>query len=223
MKQIADDLWQLSGFPRDWINVYLAGETLIDAGTRWARWRILRQLGGRKVSLVALTHCHPDHQGAARAVCQRYNAPLVCHEADAPAVEGRMPMQPSNWIMKLGNFFWSGPRHPVARSLKEGDEAGGFRVVHAPGHTPGHVIYFRESDRVAVAGDVLANINFLSRQRTLQLPPRMFCSDAKENVRSVVRLWELRPSLVCFGHGPPLTDMSKLDAFVERLRERGLV
>src|SRR4051794_21795004 len=99
MRKIADGLWQLQGFPRDMFNSYLAGDVLIDAGTRWAKRRILRQLRGRRLRLVALTHCHPDHKGAARAVCRHFGVPLACHEADAPAVEGRAPMLPRNrWI-----------------------------------------------------------------------------------------------------------------------------
>ena len=55
MKLIAEGVWQLAGFPRDMFNVYLAGDVLIDAATRWAKRRILRQLQGRTVRMVALT------------------------------------------------------------------------------------------------------------------------------------------------------------------------
>ncbi len=220
MKKIAEGVWQLAGSPRDLFNVYLAGQTLIDAGTRWARWRILRQLRGRTLKLVALTHCHPDHQGAARAVCTRFGVPLACHEADVPAMEGRTPMAPGNWLMRLGEVFWSGPPHRVGRVLRDGDEVDGFRVVHAPGHTPGHVIYFREADRVAIAGDVLANIHFLNGRPGLRAPPPFFCSDPLQNRRSILTLWELRPSLVCFGHGPPLRDLAQLERYAARLQAR---
>src|SRR5690348_14379816 len=111
MRMIADRVWQLSGFPRDMFNVYLMGDVLIDAATRWAQRRILQQLRGRAVRMVALTHCHPDHQGSARAVCERLGVPLACHEADVPAVEGRAPMVPANRVMRLGLRFWSGPPH----------------------------------------------------------------------------------------------------------------
>jgi glyoxylase-like metal-dependent hydrolase (beta-lactamase superfamily II) len=43
----------------------------------------------------------------------------------------------------------------VARPLSEGDEVAGFRVIHALGHAPGEVIFFRDSDRVAICGDVV--------------------------------------------------------------------
>src|SRR4051794_33825457 len=113
MRQIAKDVWQLHGFPADAFNVYLAGGMLIDAGTRWARSRILRQLPARKPTLVALTHVHPDHQGSAAAVCDRYRVPLACHEADVPSMEGRTPMLPRNRLLNLGQRFWSGPPRPV--------------------------------------------------------------------------------------------------------------
>ena len=89
MRQVADGVWLLRGYPPDMFNVYLMEDVLVDAGTRWARGRILSQLRQRRLSLVALTHCHPDHQGAARALCRRFGIPLACHEADVPAMEGR--------------------------------------------------------------------------------------------------------------------------------------
>jgi glyoxylase-like metal-dependent hydrolase (beta-lactamase superfamily II) len=217
MKRVADDVWQLAGFPRDMFNIYLAGDVLIDAGTRWAGPRIWRQVGSRRVSLLALTHVHPDHQGTARAVCARYHVPLACHAADVPAMESRGLMGPRNWILKLGELFWAGPPCPVQRVLHDGDQVADFRVVHTPGHTPGHVIYFRERDRLAVAGDVLANINFLTRQPGLLEPPSYFSVDRRLNRRSIRLLYDLRPALICFGHGPPLRDLAQLEHLVTRL------
>jgi glyoxylase-like metal-dependent hydrolase (beta-lactamase superfamily II) len=217
MRQLARDLWQLSGFPPNAINVYLAGNVLIDTATRWARWRIGRQLWRRSISLVALTHCHPDHQGQAARLCRRFKVPLACHQADVPVMEGHAPMLPRTGIVQFAHRVCSGPPYPVEWVLQDGDRVGEFRVVHAPGHTPGHVIYFRDSDRVAIAGDVLANIHFVTWKTGLRLPPAIFSVDNQENRRSARKLLDLRPSLVCFGHGPPLRDLSVLERFLAPL------
>jgi hydroxyacylglutathione hydrolase len=217
MRRIAEGVWQLAGFPRDWLNVYLAEGVLIDAATRWCERRILRQLGRRPVRLVALTHCHPDHQGVAAAVCARFGVPLACHEADVAAMEGRAPMGPRNRAIRLGERFLAGPAHPVGRVLRDGDLVAGFRVVHAPGHTPGHVTFFRESDRLALAGDLLANIHFVTGRPGLREPPALFSVDPLQNRRSVQALAALRPAVVCFGHGPPLRDLGVLERFAARL------
>jgi glyoxylase-like metal-dependent hydrolase (beta-lactamase superfamily II) len=217
MQQIADGLWQLAGWPQDMINIYLMGDVLVDAGTRWARRRILRQIEGRPLSMLALTHCHPDHQGAAKYLRERLGIPLACPEADVPAMEGRAPMVPGSRLLRFISRFLAGPACPVDRVLRDGDEVAGFRVVHTPGHTPGHVVYFRESDRVAVAGDVLANIHFITWKPGLRQPPRPFSADAALNRQSIRKLAALRPSVTCFGHGPPLRDPEALEKFAARL------
>ena len=79
MRELSPNLWQLGGFPPNAFNVYLIGDVLIDAATRWGSGRILRQIGDRKPSMLALTHVHPDHQGCARMICERYAIPLACH------------------------------------------------------------------------------------------------------------------------------------------------
>ena len=106
----------------------------------------------------------------------------------------------------------------MARILHERDEIAGFRVVHAPGHTPGHIILFREEDRVAIVGDVLNGMNMATSWPGLHEPPSFFTADAAENRRSIRRLAELEPRLLCFGHGPPLYDMKTFDRFLERRR-----
>ena len=132
-------------------------------------------------------------------------------------MKGERPMQPDNPFMRTCSRLMSGPAYPVARVMQEGEEVSGFRVVHAPEHTPGHVIFFRESDRVAVVGDVLNGMNLATTWPGLHQPPAFFCTDVTENRRSIRRLAELEPSLLCFGHGPPLSDMKKFERFLKRL------
>ena len=220
MKQIAPDLWQLSGLPPNAINVYLAEDVLIDAATRRAGRRILHQIEDRPLSLVSLTHCHPDHQGAVAAVCEARHVPLACHADDVDAMEGRKPLQsgdPGNPLNKLIQRFWEGPPRKVDRVLNEGDEVAGFRVIHAPGHAPGEVIYFRDSDRVAIAGDVINTMNVFTGLPSVREPPKPFTLDPVQNRGSIRKLLELRPSMVCVGHGAPLRDISKLRRLVEKM------
>src|SRR5439155_1604894 len=82
-----------------------------------------------------------------------------------------------------GRWTIAGPAHPVSRRLRDGDRIGEFRVIHAPGHTPGHVIYFRDRDRVAISGDVLAHRHMISGKIHLIEPPRIFSADKMQNRR----------------------------------------
>jgi glyoxylase-like metal-dependent hydrolase (beta-lactamase superfamily II) len=87
MKLLADGLLQLGGFPPNAINVHLMGDVLVDAATRRNGRSILKQLRRHDVRAHAVTHAHPDHQGASHQVCEALGIPLGCGEADADAVE----------------------------------------------------------------------------------------------------------------------------------------
>src|SRR4029450_5387244 len=87
MKQLAPGVWQLRGPPPNAINVYLVEDVLIDAATRRAPRRILKQIEGHTVSAHALTHAHPDHQGASNALCERLGIPYWVGATDVPLAE----------------------------------------------------------------------------------------------------------------------------------------
>ena len=219
MRRLADDLWLLRGWPPYVMNVYVIGDVLIDAATRRAGRRIFRQLENRTITAHALTHAHPDHQGASKEVCEALGIPLWCGEADADAMEqGTIPQtQPDHPINRLIERFWLGPPYPVARRLREGDEVGGFEVLHVPGHSAGHVAYWRESDRALVCGDVITTIDTLTGLPGLYEPKTIFTPDPARNRESIRRLAALEPALVCSGHGRPLRDPERLKRFADRL------
>jgi glyoxylase-like metal-dependent hydrolase (beta-lactamase superfamily II) len=220
MKQLAEGVHQLRGWPPDAINVYLVGDVLIDAATRQGERRIMREIASRRVTVHALTHAHPDHQGASHAICERLGIPLWCGQGDVPAMEtpgGISNSQAPGWLNWFQQRFWTGPPHPVSRALVEGDEVAGFTVLESPGHSRGHVAYWRESDRVLILGDVLNGMNLRTGRRGLHEPPDVFTPDPPRNRQSIRRLAALRPSLVCFGHGPPLRDPGLLSEFAARL------
>jgi hydroxyacylglutathione hydrolase len=215
MIEVAPRVWLLPGFPRFFVNAYLAEDVLIDAATRWDRGRIDTRLRNRPPSLVALTHCHPDHQGTAHWACARYGIPLACHEADADVMEGRTPVRPDRFLVRLAHRLASGPPRKVDQVLRGGEVIARFRVVPTPGHTPGHVCFFRESDGVLLAGDVLVHMNLITGEPGLYEPIRVGTVDRRLNQQSILKVRDLRPSLICFGHGPPLRDMKRLDRFIE--------
>jgi hydroxyacylglutathione hydrolase len=223
MKQLADDLFVLEGFPPYAINVYLAGDVLFDAATRFDARRILRRLRGRSVALHALTHAHPDHQGSSHTICQALQIPLWCAEADAHAMETRgeiIARMPRHWLSGSVGRLWTGPPHPVARRLREGDLVGSFRVIETPGHTAGHVSYWREADGVLITGDVVCNVNIWNARVMLREPEAIFTLDPAQNRRSAQRFLALEPKLVCFGHGPPLADSGRFARYIESLAAR---
>ena len=200
------------------INAYLADDILFDAGTRHSGRTLLRKLKGREVSAHALTHAHPDHQGSSHAVCEALDLPLFVGVGDAGVMAGTEPMSiPTNPVTRLLNAVWTGPPHPVALRLEEGDYVGRFVVIDAPGHSNGHVVYWDERDGVLILGDVLRNISYATLRTGLREPPLVFTPDPARNRRSARKLIGLRPRLVLFGHGPPLRDPSHFDAFLRSL------
>jgi glyoxylase-like metal-dependent hydrolase (beta-lactamase superfamily II) len=232
MKELADGVWQLDGFPPNVVNTYLLQDVLIDAGMRYHASSILRQLQDRDVVAHALTHAHPDHQGSSHEVCSALGIPFWVGERDADAAEDPRVMEgqllhnpftggriPPNPVLHLLVGLQAGPGHPVTRRLRGGDEVAGFEVLDAPGHSAGQVAFWRESDRVLIAGDVVWNIDFVPGVSVPGLiePPSLVSVDPALNRASARRLAELEPSLVCFGHGPPLRDTRRFVEFVAKL------
>ncbi len=131
-----------------------------------------------------------------------------------------MRRMPPHWLSGAVGPLWTGPPHPVARRLREGDQVGSFTVIESPGHTAGHVSFWRESDGVLVLGDVLANLNIWTGIPMLCEPQRMFSINPAQNRQSARRLAELNPKLICFGHGPPVRDTRRFVDYAKRFTDR---
>ncbi len=220
MSELAPGVRLITGFPQHAINCYLLGDVLVDAMTRRDARRILRALEGRVVNAHAVTHAHPDHQGASHAVCVGRGVPLWAPEGDADVMERpelMLERQPPNLLARFFVKTLGGPGHPVDRLLRAGDDVGGFRVIDAPGHSAGQVVLFRESDRVLVVGDVLCNVHTITRRKGLQLPLDALTPDPERNRASAKALGDLEPSLVLFGHGAPHRDAAAFKRFCAAL------
>jgi len=226
VKYLAPGVWRLKEVPAPTINVYLAEDVLIDAGRRWDRGRIFSELQGVEISMVALTHVHPDHQGVAKDVCQARGVPLACHADDVAAMEGTRPVQEAqaeNPINKVIRALWQGPPYKVERVLAEGDEVAGFRVIHFPGHAPGLIGLWRERDRVVLVSDTVYLVDS-GRLKPLpegeaSVPHPAWAWDHEQAKASVRKLAALDPAVVGAGHEAPLRGES-LRATLEQAAEK---
>jgi glyoxylase-like metal-dependent hydrolase (beta-lactamase superfamily II) len=224
VRLIADGVWQLPLVPRHGINAYVIGEVLVDTGFKQSAHKIVGMLEGWNISAIALTHAHGDHAGAMRFLAARFGVPVWCGAADRGATEtGRLVLSPTLNRLRLSTIANAAAGFegaPVVRALGEGDSlTAGFTVLETPGHSPGHVSFWRETDRTLVCGDVFFNMNPLTTIAGLHQPPALLTTDPAENRDSERRLAALEPRTVAFGHGPVMRDDAarKLRDFVRAL------
>jgi glyoxylase-like metal-dependent hydrolase (beta-lactamase superfamily II) len=234
-EKVADGVWLLRGDLRGSMNVYFledeGGVVQFDAGTkgmRKAAKAAAERLGGLK--RVVLGHAHADHRGTAPYM----GAPVYCHpdevadaESDAsiaPYMDlSQLPVAPVRWIYPFLLRRWDGGAVKIDGTVREGDEVAGFRVIHFPGHAPGLIGLWRESDRVAIVSDV---VYFVDSARLKALPegeasvphPAWAWDHAKAK-ESVRKLAALEPRVVCAGHAEPLRG-ENLRETLERAAER---
>ena len=164
---------------------------------------LTRTIKVRAMSCASASGCR---SGAARRDADAAERPGLIRER-----------QPSHPVARFFDRVFTGPGHPVERQLEEGDEVGGFRVLDTPGHSAGHVSFWRESDRVLILGDVVFNMNIFTGTSGLREPKAYLTPDPVRNRESARRLAGLEPAVVCFGHGPPLRDTRRFVDFAGAL------
>lgn len=221
LKRITDDVLHFPMMVRNGINAYVVGDVLVDAGGPPFGGRIVQALRyeKRSVSTHVITHAHGDHAGGSHTIVEELKVPVWIGEKDAEACESGRPVTKSNPFSRVivgGMSKFQGV--PVARRLQEGDAVGpGFVVVDVPGHSPGHIALWRESDRVLIAGDVWFNMNMFTTLSGLRKPLGPLTPDPETNRESQRKLAALEPDIVCLGHGPVITDAApKLAAWVSK-------
>jgi len=202
------------------------GWVLVDAGVWGTTNAILRAVEGRfgnrsRPDAIVLTHGHFDHVGALPDLAERWNVPIYAHVLEHPYLNGGQqypPPDPSvggGLMSALSRFFPRGPVD-VSRWLTELPANGhlpvmpGWQWIHTPGHTPGHISLWRESDRTLIAGDAFITTAqesayaVLAQEPELHGPPMYYTTDWTNAEASVTRLAGLEPEVVITGHGPPL-------------------
>lgn len=217
--QIADGVWRLPTAPLDLVNSFLLeGDdgtlTLVDTGLKSAPRRLLAALDGlgrapQDVTHLLFSHAHGDHAGGAAAMRTATGATTWAHDRDAVHLrEGRPPTLDNSTLggrlmARLPARATAFDAVPVDTSFEDGQVlplAGGIRVVHAPGHTPGHCAFLHTSSGVLLTGDALFNV------RGLRYSFSAFCTDVRLSRSSAAILGELDYDVVGFMHGAHVAD-----------------
>jgi hydroxyacylglutathione hydrolase len=220
LERVADGVWLLRGDFRGAMNIYFLedgdGVVQFDAGTKSMRKAArteARQLGGLKK--VVIGHAHADHRGSAPYM----EAPVYCHpdevaDAESPASIApymnlsELPVAPVRWLYPTLLKRWDGGPVKIDGTVSEGDTVAGFEVIHFPGHAPGLIGLWRESDRVALVSDVIYLVDS-ARLKPLpegeaSVPHPAWAWDHEQAKESVRRLAALEPRVVGAGHDRPL-------------------
>lgn len=210
MQEIARGIYAIDGLKmgRSYLVEGEGGLALIDTSSKSASQGIISAIEsiGRApedLRTIIATHYHFDHTGNVGTLVERSGAQLCVHEDDVPYVEGRSPWMPSNGLIGpvLDKFAPEQFSLKVDRVLRDGDVvpfAGGLQVIHAPGHTPGHIALYAKERRTLFTGDALMNTV------GLRLPMSVSSHDMEQARRSIQRLSELDFDIALPGHGAPI-------------------
>jgi glyoxylase-like metal-dependent hydrolase (beta-lactamase superfamily II) len=211
---LAPNVWRIPTVRWDLVNTIVLRDddgriTLVDTGYKYAPDKILAALrligaGPKDVTRILLTHAHSDHAGGVAKLAGATGAGVLVHIDDAVYVrEGRAPDFDRSQL--LGRILRNGGRFgatEVAEVVHDGqvlDIAGGLRVVHTPGHTPGHISLLHEPTRLLVTGDSIWNMR---SRRTW--PIGGLCTSFAQNRTTAAVLGDLDYDLVAFTHGPEI-------------------
>lgn len=226
------------------VNIALVGQpntdqfVLVDAGMPQSAEKIMsvveERFGkNRRPNAILLTHGHFDHVGALVDLVKYWDVPVYAHELEFPYLTGQErypepdPTVEGGLVAKMSPMFPNDPidvrpfLHPLP-SDHSIPHMPGFRWIFTPGHSPGHVSFFRESDRMLIAGDAFVTVRqeylyqVMTQEKEISGPPRYFTTDWQKAKTSVEILHSLQPNVALPGHGVPM-EGEKLQKNLKRL------
>jgi glyoxylase-like metal-dependent hydrolase (beta-lactamase superfamily II) len=217
------------------------GWILVDAGL-FATKRLITRAAAKRFGVnarpaaIVLTHGHFDHVGVLEDLGEEWDVPVYAHPLEHPYLNGTASYPPPDpkvggGLMALSSSLF--PRGPVdvAGRLQALPPDGsvphmpGWRWIHVPGHAPGQVALWRESDRSLVAGDAFVTTRqesvyaALTQEAELHGPPMYYTTDWKQARESVHRLAALEPELAVTGHGRAMQGAAMREALHLLARE----
>jgi glyoxylase-like metal-dependent hydrolase (beta-lactamase superfamily II) len=215
--EIAPGIYSISQKQGIFVHAFLLddgdGLTLIDTLYSADARQIFEQIQqiGKNISdlkRIVLTHAHRAHLGGLALLKQSSGAGVYCHAWEADIVAGErspqcmslMPMHPYRlWHYQVGSRFGRHKPCAVDQLLADGNRVGPLTVIHAPGHTPGHLVFYWPERRALFAGDALVSYP------TLEAGWPAFTLNIKQNQGTVRDLAGLDTETLGVGHGDPLT------------------
>ncbi len=216
LERIAEGVWLVRGGRPRKMNVYLiedeGGVTMFDAGIsamNGALRSLAARLGG--VKRIVLGHADCDHRGGAGD----FDVPVLCHPAERDAAQSPSSVRPYWDLSRLSWYArpifpmllrgWDGGAVAIESTVSEGDEIAGFRVVELPGHAPGLIGLFRDSDRTALVSDCFYTLDpQTGRNNAAHVPHPAFNVDTEQARASIRKLAELDPLVAWAGHAQPV-------------------
>lgn len=206
---ISQDEWVLvdAGMPKSAKKIIEAAEELYGEGAR--------------PHAIILTHGHFDHVGAIFELIEEWNVPVYAHSLELPYLTGakNYPEPDSTveggLIAKFSSMF---PNEGINLEThiqplpSDGSiiEMPGWKWIHTPGHTPGHISLYREKDGALIGGDAFVTVKqeslykVLTQEQEISGPPRYLTTDWDSALNSVRTLEALKPSIAITGHGIPM-------------------
>lgn len=227
--QVLPDLYC---FTNQIVNISLVGNykddfVLVDTGMPKSSGKIIELIEevfgeGSKPKAIVLTHGHFDHVGAVVDLVDKWGVKVYAHQAEIPYLTGKQsypepdgtvegglvakmsPLFP-NEPVDLGNHVEALPSDGTVPFMPE------WKWLHTPGHSPGQVALFRESDRALIAGDAFVTVKqeslykVLTQELEINGPPRYLTTDWQAAKKSVEQLEALKPAVAVTGHGMPVS------------------
>ncbi|WP_316568761.1 MBL fold metallo-hydrolase [Neobacillus sp. YIM B06451] len=215
------------------VNILLVGNpetgdfVLVDAGMPESADEIISATEERfgansRPKAIILTHGHFDHVGGIIELVNQWDVPVYAHQLEMPFLTGQKsypdpdPTVEGGMVAKMSPLF---PTEPIdlGNNVQTLPDDGtvphmpGFKWIHTPGHTPGHVSLFREKDRALIAGDAFVMVKqeylykVFTQEQEISGPPRYLTTDWRAAKESVIKLDALNPSVAVTGHGLPMS------------------
>jgi len=213
------------------VNVYLIENksdktwVLIDTGLKGTHNKIKKLAGelfsGNKPACIILTHGHFDHTGSLLKLATEWQVPVYAHPLEMPYLTGKSAYPPPDSSVgggMMASLAWMYPNKPTYMAgmitpLSSDTQLpflSEWKYFHTPGHAPGHISLFRDSDKILIAGDAIVTTNqesvlsVMFQTKVLSGPPKYFTYDWVQSRESVKLISELDPDIIATGHGRPM-------------------